>query len=268
MGFTRQFNRGLLIFFSSFILLFCGCTSANTDVLRRCPEFDLPKDFDASVEAVARLYSGAHPIFLAILENNHQKLDALLKAGANPNICGPSGVSPLSLAASVSTRKFIETLISYGANLNYPVDSTGASPIFQALAEMKYEAVSVLIVNSADVKLIADNGYTTLHSLATVPQLAGLPIGQKGRLEDQQIAVANELLKRGLNVNAQNKQGFTPLMLASLFNNRKLVSFLLQKGANVKLQSARSETALSYAEKKGHKEIVDLLRKAELVGAR
>jgi uncharacterized protein len=268
MRFTLQFNRSLFIFFFSFILMFCGCTSANTDVPRRCPEFDLPKNFDASVEAVARLYKGAHPIFFAILENNHQKLDGLLKAGANPNICGPSGVSPLSLAASVSTRKFVETLISNGANLNYPADSNGASPIFQALAETKYETVSILIANNADVKIIADNGYTTLHSLATVPQLDRLPSGQKARLEDQQIAVAEELLKSGLNVNAQNKQGFTPLMLASLFNNKKLVSFFLQKGANVKLQSARSETALSYAEKKGHMEIVDLLRKAELVGAK
>lgn len=268
MGFTWQFNRYLLKIFSGFILLFSGITCANIDVLRRCPEFDLPKDFDASVQAVARLYSGAPPIFFAILENNQPKLDRLLKAGANPNICGPSGVSPLSLAVSVSSRKFIETLIAYGANLNYPADSTGASPIFQALAEMKYDAVSILIVNNADVKLIADNGYTTLHSLAGVPQLAILPISQKRLLEDQQIVIANELLNHGLNINAQSKQGLTPLMLASLFNNKKLVSFFLQKSANVKLQSSRSETALSYAEKKGHIDIADLLRKAELAGGK
>ncbi len=268
MQLTWRFNKFVSIFFCGFCLQFCWSVSANADVIRRCAEFDLPKNFDASVEAVARLYSGGHPIFFAILENNQSKLDKLLKAGANPNICGPSGVSPLSLASSVSSRKFIETLITYGANLNYPTDSTGASPIFQALGEMKYEAVSILIANNADVKLTADGGYTTLHSLTSVPQMASLPNNQKRQLEEQQIIIANELLSRGLDVNAQNKQGFTPLMLASIFNNKKLVSLFLRRGANFKLQSARLDTALSYAEKKGHTEIVDMLRKAELAGVK
>lgn len=252
-------DKFLAIFFLSLILLFSDAALSQNNLLRSCPDFDLPKDFDASVNSVSRLYSGSSPLFFALLENNIVKLETLLKAGENPTICGPAGVSPLSLAASSSLPSYVDILINYGANPNYPTDSIGSSPLFHALSAMKYDTAYKLLTKNADAKIINDSGLTTLH------QLAIAPIHQKKHLKDQQNAMAIELIALGVDVNAQQKQGFTALMLATIANNKELVKLFLQKGASVGIKSARGETALSYSQKRGHSEIEYLLKDFELI---
>jgi uncharacterized protein len=261
MSFTRRVSVSSVIFLCTLALFFCDAVFAQANVPQRCPEFDLPEDFDVSTEGVSRLYKGSPPLVWALLEKNPDKLRKLLKAGANPNICA-AGSSLLALTAVASLPRDIEILISYGANPDYPLDNTGRSPLFAALGAMKYDTAFTLAAKGANVKLTSDTGFTVLHDLSFVP------IHQKQQLADQQIAFANELIRRGVDINAQEKRGNTALIFASLFNNKKLVEFFLQKGADTKLQSARGETALSYAEKKGYTDIADLLRKAEAIDSK
>src|SRR5262249_35788187 len=72
------------------------------------------------------------------------------------------------------------------------------------------------------------------------------------------------LIDAGANVNAQDIQGMSPLMLAVASENQDVavVKVLLQSGANVNARSARGETALDWAKKFGSRPVIAALEKA------
>ena len=66
------------------------------------------------------------------------------------------------------------------------------------------------------------------------------------------------LLDKGADINAQDDQGYSALMLASLQGNSALVSILLTKGANPALKSEEGLTAHEIATAKGRDSVVDV----------
>ncbi len=63
-------------------------------------------------------------------------------------------------------------------------------------------------------------------------------------------------------VNAQNIEGATALMWASLEGHPEIAKLLIEEGADVNVQNDDGATALMAASQEGHKEIAKLLRKA------
>ncbi|KAI5947970.1 Ankyrin repeat domain-containing protein 7 [Manis javanica] len=49
----------------------------------------------------------------------------------------------------------------------------------------------------------------------------------------QSVSLVEKLLQHNANLEAQNKDGYTPLLLAITENNAEMVEFLLKKGANM-----------------------------------
>lgn len=76
-------------------------------------------------------------------------------------------------------------------------------------------------------------------------------------------ALVSRLIKDGADVNARNKEGLTPLMMAAGRGNVKIAALLLNKGADVnaklELENYRGLTALMFAIFDGHAEAVKLL---------
>jgi len=75
------------------------------------------------------------------------------------------------------------------------------------------------------------------------------------------------LLAKGANVNARMNRGQTALMVASYHGYNDTVSLLLANGADACLDS-NGETALIWAERNGHSEIAELLRRVPCARAR
>jgi ankyrin repeat protein len=73
------------------------------------------------------------------------------------------------------------------------------------------------------------------------------------------IEIARMLVAHGANVNAQGKDGFTPLLNAGTL---ELMRFLLEHGANPFAKTERGETALDLAKQNNHKDMVALLEAA------
>jgi ankyrin repeat protein len=71
-----------------------------------------------------------------------------------------------------------------------------------------------------------------------------------------------DLLNKGANVNAKNKDGESPLLVAAAKDLDLIVQVLLENGANVKAKDKDSNTALMLASENGHTEIVELLKQA------
>ncbi len=68
-----------------------------------------------------------------------------------------------------------------------------------------------------------------------------------------------KLLKKGADINAQDKNGYTALYLASDQDRVAAVNLLLAAGANVNAQNKRGYTALHAASYKGHAAVVSAL---------
>jgi ankyrin repeat protein len=58
---------------------------------------------------------------------------------------------------------------------------------------------------------------------------------------------AKYLVEKGIDVNAADKNGNTPLMLASALGEVDMINLLIENGANVNAKNKDGETALSIA---------------------
>lgn len=74
------------------------------------------------------------------------------------------------------------------------------------------------------------------------------------------VELAKLSIEKGADINLQDKNGYTPLMIASNFGHIDIVTLLIKNGADVKIQAINGETALSLAEKKGHEKIINFLK--------
>jgi ankyrin repeat protein len=79
-------------------------------------------------------------------------------------------------------------------------------------------------------------------------------------------AVIN-LLERGADVNARDGDGDTALMFAAYKGHGLVVALLLQYGANVYARARNGWTARKAAQSGLHKQIADMLQRAETEGA-
>ncbi len=78
---------------------------------------------------------------------------------------------------------------------------------------------------------------------------------------NQMIKIIELLLERGADPNFSNIEGFTPLMHASMVNEKEIVNLLLNNGADPNLKDDDGNTALIYAVE-GAIEVVEILLNA------
>jgi ankyrin repeat protein len=69
-------------------------------------------------------------------------------------------------------------------------------------------------------------------------------------------------LAGGANIDAQNKNGITPLMIASFQGHVPTVRLLIARGGNVNRRADNGATAVSLATSKNHPDVVAILRQA------
>ena len=67
------------------------------------------------------------------------------------------------------------------------------------------------------------------------------------------------LLSHGADVNMQNNEGFSPLMITSKYGHSDVITILLDKGAEVNMQSNNGWSSLMAACKNGHNDVVKTL---------
>jgi ankyrin repeat protein len=70
-----------------------------------------------------------------------------------------------------------------------------------------------------------------------------------------------ELVRKGADVNAKTKTGWTALMAAAAVEQLEMTAFLIAKGAKVNAKDGNGRTALMYAAARGNIELVNLIVK-------
>jgi uncharacterized protein len=125
-------------------------------------------------------------------------------------------------------------------------DEHGATELKRAVDKDDAFEVRRLVESGADVNAATPEGVTPLMNASG--------FGNK--------EIVQLLISKGAQVNAKTKSSYTALMSAALSGQREIIQILLDAGADPNIQdTVTKKTAMDIAEEKGHKDIVEILRR-------
>ncbi|TRY85675.1 hypothetical protein DNTS_020371 [Danionella cerebrum] len=184
-------------------------------------------EITASTEAYP--LNGRH-LHSAVLKMQEEELSRVLQSGkVEVDVPDRLDYTPLMMATMKGFNRGVEILVSHGADVNRK-NSSGKDRLMEVVKQLRgYEAswssqdrtgCSALHWAAVDAR---DNASWT--SLMMVCVVTG------------DVDVASLLISAGADVNAQDTDGKTPLMVAVLKNHEQLVQMLLNKGADSEIQN-------------------------------
>jgi ankyrin repeat protein len=166
--------------------------------------------------------AGPYPVLHYVIDQGDVAIaDLVLKLPRlNPssiNIAGgPHGLTPLAYASAKNNLEMMRLLVEKGADIN-GVSESGTTPIETAVIHGSLDAVQYLIESDAAIS----DGLIHLAVLFTSEDT--LPIFNR---------FIDFFVERGLNINAHDAEGMTPLMTAAKKGNHEALKVLLAKGAD------------------------------------
>lgn len=159
--------------------------------------------------------------------------------------------SGLMLAALNRQRQVLLLLIKQGAEI-LKKDRKGRDAMWWAAAKGGQDMVTLLQSRKANLFVSDMNGNTLFHAAA-----------ENGAKDVIELYSGSTYADTLLNINAPNKDGDTPLILAARHGHLDVVNFLLSENANVLHENKLAQTALHEAGAYGHAEIYALLSEKE-----
>jgi len=200
----------------------------------------------ADVNAKARSGNTAF-LIAAVGHGKLETLKLLMNSGADVFAVNNKKENALIRAALFGDTATVSFLLGKGIDVNsYSKDS--ATALLNAAFSVNTPVVIQLLERGADPDKPGSFGSTALAASATYNDLESV----------------NALVKKVKKINAQDQDGYTPLMWA-VYNeheNVAIIQALMDKGADLNLKAKNGSTALSWALKKGNTAVVTLLRRA------
>ena len=168
-------------------------------------------------------------------------------------ICGCATTrSPLINAAINGDVISIKSLCKAGCNVNER-DTSGQTPLMQAIWANKMDAAKLLIASGADVRFKDVHGYDAL--------LYAVDYGD--------IEIINLLLDKGADIESRDSSGRTPLMhtvdVSESLNKARL---LIKRGANLNAKDLESKTPFFLAIENGNLNLATEFKKSAALVAK
>lgn len=194
----------------------------------------------------------------AARDGDCNRVESLLKAGADANAKSEYGWTTLMEAAESGHVEVAELLLKHGADVNAKNENHyGWTALKWAAGNGHTKVVEVLLKHGANVNQKDNFGNTALMEAAL-----------QGNIE-----VVNILIREGAYVNARSKDGKTALMRAAYGEDNKaseIVSILIEAGAHINTKVIagvnKGWSAVMFAEFQGNTKTVSILRKAGALG--
>ena len=219
-----------------------ACRDGHVDVVKRMIDSD--KSLSNQVDSM-----GNNSLHWAIVSDNVQLFNMLLKYKVDVNKVNNKGENVLHTACSLGKSQFIGTLIKeMDRDIAKAACKTNKRTPLDVVAENgDIESLNVFLANNLRI------GPTIIPFAASA-----------GRLTF--IKYVFEKTKENLNIDSRDRSGRSGLMKASEYGYLKAVQYLCSKGASVNVIDQRRKTPLHLAAEHGHDAIVKFLldNKADL----
>lgn len=204
-------------------------------------------------------YSRSEDLIKAINNNNVAEVKSMIRKGYDVNqkdspdmpVLEVSGKYPLVEACANGNLEIMKLLLDNGAIVN---TNESFTPLETAISvdpeKNSVEKVKMLLQYGANVNFIGDSKYTAL-----IYACECVPAGE----EEKSYQICKMLIAKKADVNLQNQEGRTALIMASMSNCYKVMKLLLENGANANIKDITGKEALDYAKENNNTDIINLL---------
>lgn len=220
--------------------------------------------------------NGLAALHFACGKGSRDIVKILIANGADVSLASNRGITPLHMAAKTGNKDIIKMLVEQGADIN-ATDNEGASVVIYAIKAGRTDAVKYLKELGADVTL-ADNEGRSAVDYANIKGMAGMiqnvldgmdihadsfgntPLHQScynGHSETVRVMLGTP----GIEVDAVNDAGETPLYIAVRESHIYIAELLLGAGADVNRRNDSGESLLHIASKQRKAYMVNTLIK-------
>ncbi|KAJ5078036.1 ankyrin repeat-containing [Anaeramoeba ignava] len=161
---------------------------------------------------------------LCVLNYTEDRINVLLKAGADPNIQNPKGKTPFHLICELNpSLNLVKMFLESGASVDIQ-DLEGKTPLYAAIEQdATYDVIYELISKASNFEISDKTTNVTLLHLAF-----------KKSLDLELIKI---ILERGAKINAQDSSKKTPLHYCTEKNKRQEIGKILLEIQKEKLNS-------------------------------
>ena len=220
-----------------------SCLHAAVD--GRCSKDILQALIDHGAHINAKRKDGTTALLSACRTGQSTSVMFLLDSGADVKIGKPDGNTCLYLAVHGHCSKdTLQKIIDQGSDVN-AFNRKGETALIRACYIAQTELVKILLKNGADPNISDASGYSSL--LAAI----------YGNCTNETL---KEIIACKADLDAQNKDGRTALMLACLFKQQEAVQIILEAGSNPNIADNHGYTSLFVAVLKGcRKNIIQAL---------
>ncbi len=212
-------------------------------------EFSYFQDAVSNRNLNMRFEDGQTPLHIASILGHTGIANYLLENNAQTDVQDSIGTTPLHEAVRYGNIEIVKMILSAGANVNAK-DNLGKTPILLAIPENKcVEIYKILLrfkANAAEKDMYGD---TALHTAT----MTNVPV-----------EVLKDLVDGGAEVNARNKEGVTPLLVALQNHNLDHVQFYSQNGADIHSQDNKGSSPLKIALDSDGNEIEYVINKSNI----
>jgi len=159
-------------------------------------------------------------------------------------IVDSNGNTPLHHAIYQNDIELIRKIIATNKSCLDIQNKQGLTPLLTAISKLNYAISDIILQAGADPNIIETKDENSPLHVAALNGITWL-----GEI----------LLEHGAKVNAVNKEGSTPLMLAVQGHHREFISLLLHKNASIGMIDNHGKSAWDYALNWGSDELVEIL---------
>jgi ankyrin repeat protein len=191
----------------------------------------------AGATASAANRYGVTPLALAAVNGNPKTTELLLAAGANPNAIALEGETVLMTAARTGNAEVVDRLIAAGARIDDTEKWRGETALMWAAGENNAAAAKALIAHGANINAQSRQiDYPEMRLNLSFMATTELPRGgfspvmfaaREGALDSARV-----LADAKANLDLQDPEGTTALMLAIMNVHYDVALMLVEKGAN------------------------------------